>query len=68
MVKVKISLDRPIQVQEVEVPRISRQSAYEGGKVVSPMYRRPLPPREDPWYSFLLEAESTPSPLCGQKD
>jgi hypothetical protein len=23
---------------------------------------RPLPPQEDSWYSFLLEAESTPGP------
>jgi hypothetical protein len=31
---------------------------------------RPLPPhQEDSWYSFLLEAESTPAgPLCGWKD
>jgi hypothetical protein len=25
-------------------------------------------PRKYSWYSFLLEAESTPGPLCGQKD
>jgi hypothetical protein len=33
----------------------------DGGEVVSLM-RRPaaLYPQEDPWYSFLLEAESTP--------
>jgi hypothetical protein len=29
-------LDRPLGLQEVEAPRISRQAAYEGGKVVSP--------------------------------
>jgi hypothetical protein len=27
----------------------------------------PLPPRKYSWYSVLLEAESTPGPLCGQK-
>jgi len=27
-------------------PEISRQSAYEGGKVVSPTHRPPLPPKE----------------------
>jgi hypothetical protein len=39
-----ISLDRPSGFQEVEAPRISRQSAHEGGKVVSPTHRPPLPP------------------------
>jgi len=41
---------------------ISRQSAQEGGKVVSPTHRPPFPPRKYTWYSFLLEAESTPRP------
>jgi hypothetical protein len=27
-----------------------------------------LYPQEDSWYSFLLEAESTPGPQCGWKD
>ena len=27
-----------------------------------------LYPRKYPWYSFLLEAESTPGPQCGRKD
>jgi len=42
--------------------QISRQSAHEGDKVVSPTHRPPLPPRKHSWYSFLLEAESTPGP------
>jgi len=42
---------------------ISRQMAHEGGKVVSPTHRPPLPPRKYSWYSFLLEAESTPGSL-----
>ena len=37
---------------------ISRLSAHEGGKVITPTHRPPLPP-EISWYSF-LEAESTP--------
>ena len=39
--------------------QISRQSAHEGGKVVSPKHRPPFPPstRKYSWYSFLLEAE-----------
>ena len=47
---------------------ISRHSAREGGKVVRPTHRPPLPPRKYCWYSFLLEAESTPGPWCGRKD
>jgi hypothetical protein len=46
---------------EVETHRIFRQSAHEGGKVVSPKRRPPLPSR-NPWYSFLLEAEPTSEP------
>ena len=42
--------------------QISRQSVHEGGKVVSPTHRPPLPPRKYSWYSFLLEAESSPGP------
>jgi hypothetical protein len=43
-VKVKLSLYRPIGVQEVQAPIISRQSAGEGGKVISPTHRPPLHP------------------------
>ena len=31
-------LDRPFGLREIEDPRISRQSAHEGGKVVSPVH------------------------------
>jgi len=34
--------------------QISRQSALEGGKVVSHMHWPPFPPRKYSWYSFLL--------------
>ena len=47
--------------------QISRHSTHEGGKVVSPTHRPPLSPRKYSWYSFLLEAESTPGSQCGQK-
>jgi len=39
-----ICLDKPLGLQEVEPPRISRQSALEGSKVVSPTHRAPIPP------------------------
>jgi hypothetical protein len=42
--------------------QISRQSAYEGGKVVSPTHRPPLPLRKYFWYSFMLEVESITEP------
>jgi len=38
------SLERPIGLQEVEVPRISRQSAYKCDKI-SPKQWPTLPPR-----------------------
>jgi hypothetical protein len=52
------SLDRPLGLQEVENPRISRQSACKGG----PTHRPPLLPYRHPWYSCLLQAAWTPGP------
>jgi hypothetical protein len=37
-------------------------TAQDGGKVVSLTHQPPLPPRIYTWYSFMLEAESTPGP------
>jgi hypothetical protein len=47
-------MDRPLVLQEFEAPRISRQLAHEGGKVISLTHRPSLSPRRYPWYSFLL--------------
>ena len=43
-------------------------TAQDGGKVVSLTHRPPFTSRKYTWYPFLLEAESTPGPLCGRKD
>jgi hypothetical protein len=44
--------------------RVPDFQTHEGDKFVSPTYRPP----EHPWYSFLLENESTPGPQCGRKN
>jgi len=41
-------LDRPLQLQEVEASRISRQLAHEGAKVFTPTHRPHLPPGDTP--------------------
>jgi hypothetical protein len=60
-------LHRPVWLQEVEASRIFRHLANYGGKVVSRTHRPslstpPPPSRKYSWYSFLLEADSTPAP------
>ena len=52
MVKEKLSRYRPLGFQKVEAPRISRQSALEGGKVVSPTHRPCLPSGRIPGTHF----------------
>ena len=66
-VKVKVNQTHYMPGQALSVlgdcgAQVSRQSAHEGGKVVSPKHRPSLTPRKYPWYSFLLGAESTPGP------
>ena len=53
---------RPSGSQEDKAPGIPRKLAHEGEKVVSPKHRPPLLSIKYSWYSFLLEAESTPGP------
>jgi len=61
------SMHRPeqtLRVLEVEASRFQDISVHEGGKIVSPKNRPPLPPREYSMYTCLLEAESTQGPQC----
>jgi hypothetical protein len=59
---------QPLRVAGAWGSQTSRKSAHEGGRVVSPTHRPPLLPRKYSWYSFILEADSTPGPLCDRKD
>jgi len=43
-------------------------TAQDGGKVVSLTHRPLFAPRKYSWYSFLLEAESTPGPYYDRRD
>ena len=47
-------------LQEVEAPRISRQSEHKVGKVAIRKHWPPLPRTKYPLYSFVLDAESNP--------
>jgi hypothetical protein len=61
--KVKLSLyrpRRPLGLREFQAPTFSDILLIDGAKVVSPNRRLLFYPQEDSWYSFLLEAESTP--------
>ena len=73
-VKVRVKQYHYRPGQALRVPggwgsQISRHSAHESDKVVSPTHRPPLPPRKYSWYSFLLEAEAIvrPDGLCKWK-
>ena len=64
----KAKVKQPLGVPGSGDSQIARQFVHEGGKVVSPMRRPPLPPRKYPRFSFLLEAKSTAGLQCGRKD
>jgi len=42
-------------------------TAQDGGRLSALRTGRLSPPRKYSWYSFLLDAESTPGPQCDQK-
>jgi hypothetical protein len=50
------------------LPHFPRQSAHKWRWVCQPYATVALQPQEDSWYSFLLEAESTPGSQCGWKN
>jgi len=50
-----LSINRPreaLRAPEFEAPIIFRQTSYEGGKIVSPTYRPPLPAGDIPFTHF----------------
>jgi hypothetical protein len=57
-----------IQRGHVNNPQFLDSRIIDGGEVVSLARRPPFTLQEDSWYSFLLEAESTPATYCGWKD
>jgi len=66
----KLGKGKAVLLQAWSSPQVSRKlrfpdymtTAQDGGKVASLTHRPLLPPRKYSWYSFLLEAESTPGP------
>jgi hypothetical protein len=58
---------RPYDFETSRLPHFVDKRFTDGGEVVSLTHRPPFTPQEDSWYLFLLEAESTPEPLCGWK-
>jgi hypothetical protein len=67
-VKVKLSHYRPWGFQEVEAHRFT-ENRYIKVVRLSALHTDPLlPSRKYFWYSFLLQAKSTPRPQFAQKD
>ena len=68
--KIKKKKGKTVPLQAWSGPEGSRKLRFpdfmtttqDGGKVVSLMHRPAFTPRKYTWYSFLLEAESTPEP------
>jgi hypothetical protein len=52
----------PYGYETLRVPQYLDNRLTDGGKGVSLTRRPPFTPQEGSWYSFLLEAESTPGP------
>jgi hypothetical protein len=54
--------------QEFEISHIFGHSAYRWRQGCQPYVQATFYRQEYSWYSFLLEAESTPGPYCSWKD
>ena len=61
-------LASPRGFQQVEAPRFQDSRHMKVLKLSALRTGRLYLPKKYSWYSFLLEAESTPGPQCGQKD
>jgi hypothetical protein len=55
-------------LREVEAPTFSDIRLTDGGKFVSLTSRPPFATQENPWYSFLSEAQSIPGAIVWLKD
>jgi hypothetical protein len=55
-------LGGPKGCERLRLPHFLDNWLTDGGKVVSPTPRPLFTSQEDSWYSFLLEAASTPGP------
>jgi hypothetical protein len=60
-------LDGPLGFQKAEAPEFL-DSRHMKVVRLQPYAPAVFTPRKDSWYSFLLEAESTPGPQCDRKD
>ena len=70
-VKVKLSLCKPREDMRAPESWSSQnfwKSSHKSGKVVIPTHLPSSPSRENPWYSFLLEADSTSGTQCDHSD
>jgi hypothetical protein len=54
--------------QSVKLSHYRPEEAFRDPGGCQPYAPSVFTPRKDSWYSFLLKAESTPGPLCGQTD
>jgi hypothetical protein len=52
----------PYGCERSRLPHFLDNQLTDGGEVVSPTRPPPFTPQDDSWYSFPLEAESTPGP------